>query len=132
MREYDANGQITFDNSGMDEFQDMLEEFIKATSESNVRTVLKKGADMFVDDLLRLPKPMSNISASGYTHLVSTFANRVKGGEIEVGWGKYYGPMLERGTIKMGAQAHLKPTFDSNASKYYKIMTDELWEGINL
>lgn len=41
---------------------------------------------------------------------------------IDVGWGKYYGPMLEHGTKKMSAKAHLKPLFEQNKERYYKKM----------
>ena len=43
---------------------------------------------------------------------------------IKVGWGKYYGPMLEHGTRKMAVRAHLKPLFEQNKEKYYKKMTE--------
>lgn len=39
-----------------------------------------------------------------------------------MGWGKYYGPMLEHGTKKMSAKAHLKPLFEQNKERYYKKM----------
>ena len=58
----------------------------------NVDNILESGAKLFVDDLLKLPKPMSNIRKAGYTHLVNTFGYRKstrKSSEIEVGWGKY-------------------------------------------
>lgn len=42
--------------------------------------------------------------------------------DIDVGWGKYYGPMLEHGTKKMSAKAHLKPLFEQNKERYYKKM----------
>ena len=130
MREYDANKQIVFDTSGLDDFQKELNRFLKAAEEKKVTRVLKHGADAFTSDLLKLPKPRSRIHAAGYTHMVSTFTNRIAGNEVEVGWGKYYGPMVERGTIKMKGQPHLRPTFKSNSQKYYKIMTDELWKGV--
>lgn len=126
MREYDANKQIVFDTSGLDDFQKELNRFLKAAEEKNVTRVLKQGADAFTSDLLKLPKPRSRIHAAGYTHMVNSFANRINGKEVEVGWGKYYGPMVEHGTRKMKSQPHLTPTFKSNSQKYYKIMTDEL------
>lgn len=48
-------------------------------------------------------------------------------GEIKVGWGKYYGPMVEHGTKKMTARAHLKPLFEQNKEKYYRKMTEQIF-----
>lgn len=122
--------EVEFTTSGLKEFQEMMNDFLKKASDENVTRVLKKGADAFTKDLLKLPKPRSRIHAAGYTHMVNSFANRINGKEVEVGWGKYYGPMVEHGTRKMKSQPHLKPTFKSNSQKYYKIMTDELWKGV--
>ncbi len=126
------SGEVTFEVEGLEEFQKAMAEFIDKADDSNVIRVLKKGADTFTKDLLSLPKPRSRIRAAGYTHMVDTFADRINGKEIEVGWGKYYGPMVEHGTVKMSAQPHLNPTFNRNAERYYKIMIDELWKGVNL
>ena len=122
--------EVEFTTSGLKEFQEMVNDFLRKASDENVTRVLKKGADAFTTDLLKLPKPRSRIHAAGYTHMINSFANRINGKEVEVGWGKYYGPMVEHGTRKMRAQPHLKPTFKSNSQKYYKIMTDELWKGV--
>ena len=58
------------------------------------------------------------------THLVRTFSNKINRArkEIEVGWGKYYGPMVEHGTVKMRSREHLKPLYERNADKYSKLM----------
>lgn len=61
-------------------------------------------------------------SLSGYTHLVDSFSYKRDKTGIDVGWGKYYGPMLEHGTKKMSAKAHLKPLFEQNKERYYKKM----------
>lgn len=124
------SAQVTFDTEGLEEFQNIMEEFAQVLDPQNVIKVLKKGADAFTSDLLKLPRPRSRIHAAGYTHMVDVFANRVRGSEVEVGWGKYYGPMVEHGTVRMRAQPHLKPAFNSNSQKYYKIMTEELWKGV--
>ena len=87
---------------------------------------LKAGAKEFVDDLLKLPKPISKIRKAGYTHLINCFSYRNKKNEIEAGWGKYYGPMVEHGTEKMDAQPHLYPLWDRNKEKYYKTMLTEM------
>ena len=65
---------------------------------------------------------ISKIRKANYTHLIDSFSLRKKSNEVEVGWGKYYGPMLEHGTVKMNAQPHLNPVWDRNKEKYYKKM----------
>lgn len=124
------SGEISFETEGLAEFQEVMEKYIDAAGDDNVVQALKVGADQFVQDLLKLPKPKSRIHASGYTHMVDVFADRINGKEVEVGWGKYYGPMVEHGTVKMRAQPHLKPTYRKNAEKYYKTMTNILWKGV--
>lgn len=124
------SGEISFETEGLAEFQEAMEKYIDAAGDDNVVQALKVGADQFVQDLLKLPKPKSRIHASGYTHMVDVFADRINGKEVEVGWGKYYGSMVEHGTVKMRAQPHLKPTYRENAEKYYKTMTNILWKGV--
>lgn len=112
---------------GYDGFQDLantIEYYVKGAD--NVIEVLEEGAKQFVNDLLKLPKPISKIRKAGYTHLVHSFAYRKKKDEIEVGWGKYYGPMVEHGTVKMDANQHFYPLWDKNKEKYYKIMLTKL------
>lgn len=112
---------------GYEGFQDLANIIEKyAENADNVIEVLETGAKEFVNDLLKLPKPMSRIRKAGYTHLVRSFAYRRKKDEIEVGWGKYYGPMVEHGTVKMGAKPHLYPLWDKNKEKYYKTMLTKL------
>ena len=36
------------------------------------------------------------------------------------------GPMIERGTKKIDAQPHIKPTYNQNIEKYQKIILQEL------
>ncbi len=108
---------------GYEGFQDLaniLESYIKETD--NVLDVLEAGAKEFVNDLLKLPKPISKIKKAGYMHLINTFAYRKNKDEIEAGWGKYYGPMVERGTKNMDGSPHIYPLWDKNEEKYYKIM----------
>ena len=109
---------------GFQELSKMLEECIDKVE--NVIDVLEVGAKEFVNDLLKLSKPISQIRKSGYTHLIRTFAYRKKDKEIEVGWGKYYGPMLEGGTKNMNAQPHVSPLWERNKEKYYKTMITKL------
>lgn len=109
---------------GFNVLSEYLGEYIKK-AENPIKTLVK-GAEALVKDLLKLSKPMSKIRISTYTHLVRTFSYRVKNKEVEVGWGKYYGPMLENGTVKMNPREHLKPTFNRNQDKYFKIMIDDI------
>lgn len=112
---------------GYDGFQDLadvIEGYMKNVE--NPTDVLLVGAKEFVNDLLKLPKPISKIRKAGYIHLVNSFAYKVKKDEVETGWGKYYGPMVERGTTKMNEQPHLYPLWDKNKEKYYKSMLTKL------
>ena len=121
------NGEITFDDSGMQEFENLLKEYAAKVNPESALDAVEAGAREFVNDLLKLPKPQSVINKPGYTHIVKTFALERAKGEVKVGWGKYYGPMLERGTKKMAALAHLKPLFEQNKEKYYRKMTENIF-----
>ena len=111
---------------GFKELQEELSSYLKKVE--NPDPILEKGAKEYVKDLLKLPKPKSKFNSSGYTHLVETFSyqkSKYKKHEIEVGWGKYYGRMVEKGTKLMRKQPHLEPTFYSNQEKYYQIMIND-------
>lgn len=105
---------------GFQDLADIIEGYIKNIE--NPVDILTVGAKEFVSDLLKLPKPKSKIKKAGYTHLIDTFAYREKKTEIEVGWGKYYGPMVEHGTTKMNEEPHVNPLWNKNKEKYYKVM----------
>lgn len=122
-----SGGEITFDNSGLEDFEKMLQQYARQADPQNVLDAEEAGAKEFVSDLLKLPKPRSEVRKAGYTHLVNTFALSIANGEIKVGWGKYYGPMVEHGTKKMAAKAHLKPLFERNKEKYYRKMTEKIF-----
>lgn len=111
---------------GLDAVEGILNELIKRTEEQSVLDGIEEGVKEFVKDLLKLPRPKSQISKSGYTHLVDSFAYKRNGKNIEVGWGKYYGPMVENGTINMRANKHLKPLYDTNKEKYKRIMINKI------
>lgn len=113
-----------FGYEGFKDLADIIEYYAKGAD--NVVDVLETGASEFTSDLLKLPKPISKIRKAGYTHLVRTFAYRKKKDEIEVGWGKYYGPMVENGTEKMDANEHVYPLWNKNKEKYYKTMLTKL------
>lgn len=111
-------------DSGFDELEQLLSEMEKKAD--NVIPVLEAGVKEFVNDARRLPKPRSQISKGGYTHLIDTMTYKVRRNEIETGWGKYYGPMVERGTVKMNARPHVAPLFERNKEKYYKKMIEKI------
>ena len=119
--------EVEFHTVGLDSLQKMLKELAEKADSSNVERAMEKGAQALIRDVRALPKPRSKITKSGYTHLLDSVAMRRNKGEIEVGWGKYYGPMVENGTTKMDAQPHFRPTFNKNKEKYYKLMIDEIW-----
>ena len=116
---------IEVEDTGYDAFSELLEKY--SISDEKALDAVESGAQEFKDDLLKLPRPRSKINKSGYTHLVDSFAFERKDGVIKVGWGKYYGPMLEKGTKKMAKQAHLKPTFNQDKDKYYKKMIEQIF-----
>ncbi len=109
--------------SGFNELVEELQDYISNVQDPTV--ILEKGAKSFVNDLLKLTKPYSQIRKSTYTHLISTFTYRKRNNQIEVGWGKYYGPMVEDGTKKMREQAHLYPLWQRNKEKYFNQMIKE-------
>lgn len=109
--------------NGFDELMKDLEGYIAKVEKSE--DIIEVGVKEFVKDLRKLTKPMSQIRRSGYTHLIRTFSYRKKGKEFEVGWGKYYGPIVENGTNKMTARTHLRPCFERNKEKYYSKMYQE-------
>lgn len=114
----------TYGYSGFEDLSSILENYIDKVD--NFVDVLESGAKEFVKDAIKLPKPMSKIRKAGYTHLVHTFSYKVKKNEVEAGWGKYYGPMQEHGTVNMDANPHLYPLFNRNKEKYYKTMLTKL------
>lgn len=119
-------GEVEFDDTGLEDFENEIKRMAERfASEDAALDVMEAGVKEFVRDLRRLPKPRSQINKAGYTHLVDTFTWERTETTIKVGWGKYYGPMLEHGTRKMKAQAHLKPLFERNKVNYYRTMIQE-------
>ena len=118
----DRTEYVTDGFAGFEELQQELSKYIRAAENSN--EILLAGAETFLKDLNKLSKPMSQIRKSGYTHLIDSFAIDLQSHsqEIVVGWGKYYGRMVERGTEKMYASAHMYPLWERNEERYYKIM----------
>lgn len=116
---------IKSDLKGFDELSKMLEQY--EVTEEETMQALEAGAVEFVADVQKLPKPRSKVRASGYTHLIDTVTYKRNRNEIEVGWGKYYGPMVENGTMRMKGTPHVKPTFNSNREKYYETIKKKLF-----
>lgn len=117
-----SNNKYAYD--AFKDLADIIEHYAKGAE--NAMIGIEEGAKEFVNDALKLPKPISKIRKVGYTHLVRSFAYKKKQKEIEAGWGKYYGPMVEHGTVNMDANAHLYPLLDRNKEKYYKTMLTKL------
>lgn len=114
----------TFDafNSLIDELRSVIKNV------ENPLDIIEVGATEFVKDLGKLARPYSKIRKSGYTHLVDTFNCKRGKDEIEVGWGKYYGPIVENGSLLAAPQPHLVPTFEKNKDKYYEKMINEIFK----
>lgn len=110
-------------DEGFTELEDMLSDYLGKVD--NVTEILEIGAKSFINDVKRLPKPRSNVSKSGYTHLLDTVTYKKIKGEVEAGWEKYWGPMVEKGTTKMRGTPHFAPTFRRNKEKYYKLMIQQ-------
>lgn len=121
---------IDIDSSGFDDLLKQLKEIGAVVNSDQILDVIEVGTDQFVSDLMKLPKPMSQINKSGYTHLVRSFTSAREGGVIKVGWGKYYGRYVEHGTRKMSAQPHLVPMWERNQSKYVDAMRNAFWNKI--
>ena len=117
---------------GFEEFEKELQKYSAAAE--NVDQAIEAGASAFTDDLLRLPSPRSGTNKGTYTHLLDCFSYRKNKDSYEVGWGKYYGPILEHGWNGAGpkkdeshsAIPHFYPTWEKNEDKYYKIMINKL------
>lgn len=118
-----------FYEDGFNAFSKLLGEYSRKMDEDKIVEALEYGAEEFIKDLKALPKPRSQISAPGYTHILDTMtsAKSRRKGQIEVGWGKIYGPSLEHGYGSRKAQPHLRPTFKKNSKKYYSLMSKRLF-----
>jgi len=111
-------------SGGFDELTKDLEKYMAMSDKAP--EALIEGAKALVEDLMKLPKPISKINKPGYTHLINSFTFRRSDKEVEVGWGKYYGPMLERGTVRALSQPMIRPVWDRNKEKYQSIMIKTL------
>ena len=111
---------------GFDDLEGILKSYISKTEKP--LDILEVGAKEYVNDLKKLTKPYSQIKKAGYTHIIDTFRYRVTKKDVETGWGKYYGLMVENGTKKTKDQPHMYPTFQKNKEKYYKKMLDAFYK----
>lgn len=109
---------------GFSDFSKELEKYINSSEE--VHETLLIGGNAFLKDLDKLSKPISKIKKSGYTHLINSFVCEDTKDEVIVGWGKYYGRMVENGTKKMSSKPHFYPLWEKNKEKYYKLMINNL------
>ena len=120
---------------GINDLESELAEILAATEDDNIHNSLEMGAKLLASDIKRLPKPRSKISKAGYTHILDTvgvWRDELKThSKVRLGWKKYYGPILEHGSYKMGSQPHLKPTWARNKAKYQKEMIKNLKLGGN-
>lgn len=115
------------DGEGLLDLEQELREMLEMASDTD--PIIEAGAEAFTTDLLKLAKPRSSIRNSKHTHLIDSFAykkNKRDKGSYDVGWGAYYGRMVEHGTKFMGAQPHLKPMWERNETKYQDIMIKKL------
>lgn len=118
------------DFKGFDELTELLEEYAAEADEERVMKTLEYGAEELVKILKKLPKPYSQIHTPGYTHLVNTFIYQQNNKQVDVGWGKYYGKMVENGTTKMRAYPHLNPAWEKNKELIYnKMLSSTAWKG---
>lgn len=116
-----------YNEKSFSDLEDIFKDYMEKAD--NALEILQAGADEFVKDLKHLPSPRSDIAKAGYTHLIDTFASRPDGEDVLVGWGKYYGPMVESGTRKMTARPHFHPLFERNKIKYYNLMVNKFHGG---
>lgn len=112
---------------GLQKFAELLEQYEKAAD--GIADVLIVGGEALAEDVQRLPKPRRR--GAGYTHMLDSVQAAPSGKDaVLVSWGQYYGKFVEYGTKKMDAQPHLIPTWDRNKDRYYKLMTDKLFEKV--
>lgn len=111
--------------SGFDELSEILKGY--ELTDEKVLKALEEGAEQFTRDVQRLPKPRSRIRKSGHEHMLDTVTYKRTEKDVEAGWMKYYGLMVERGTVKMRGVPHMKPTFDRNKVKYETTMKNAIF-----
>lgn len=112
---------ITGDLDEMLDFTEVIDEYIKKTGEHEANEIILSATKQYVADLNSLSSPMSKVRKGGYTHLIRTFGSRIspRHKDVEVGWGKYYGPIVEK------RRPHMRPAYNANAEKYIEAIRKE-------
>ena len=119
--------EVEFYTDVFDELSKLIEKMADRAKGKKVLEALETGAAQLEKDVRALPKPRSEIRKAGYTHLLDTVTHKTINDEVEVGWGKYYGPMVERGARTMKkAHPHISTTFKNNKKSYYQVMKEKL------
>lgn len=117
---------MSADPEGLQDFLEDLSKYAKVADEAHISEVLMAGGEALAEDVRKLPRPRRALT--GYTHMLDSVKAVKKDASVLVGWDKYYGPMVERGTKKMRAQRHMGPMWDANKEKYYQLMQQKLFE----
>ena len=59
------SSEITFYDGGLEDFEELLKQYSENVSPDKALDAVEEGAKEFVNDLLRLPKPRSQITKAG-------------------------------------------------------------------
>lgn len=115
--------------NGLLELVNQLEGYLDKMDSKGITDILEVGAEALTKDSQRQAQPRSNLGGS-HTHMLDSisYSKDLAKSTVEVGWGVYYGHMVESGTSKMGSQPHLIPTFENNKKRYYQMMIDKFHE----
>ena len=118
-------------DDGYQYMDEITQNALKAMDPASLVEILKAGADELVKDVRALPKPRSN--RTGYTHMLDSVTGQAEAPKYLVGWGRYYGPIVEAGHKsrsgkKVPARAHLRKTYKDHMEKYQKAMQDKFNE----
>ena len=116
---------MSFHAEGMGDFIKELSQWAQRVEPGHVAKVTQAAGDALAEDVRALPAPRSSLGGA-HTHLLDTVTwEPGEHGDTLIGWGRYYGRMVESGTRNMQAQPHLLPTWKKNERKYLAIMRDE-------
>ncbi len=136
---YKAAKSDMFDNGFMN-LDKELSEMMKWADEKKIKDAQEAGASFLVDKVRMLSKPRRTgklLKSIDYEH-------NAQGKSTDVGWGVYYGRIVENGhragkrssrskrkntkdtRTYVPAQPHLYPTYKNNKEKIYEIMIKEI------
>lgn len=118
-------------DDGYQYMDEITQNALKAMDSASLVEILKAGADELVKDVRALPQPRSN--RTGYTHMLDSVTGQEESPKYLVGWGRYYGPIVEAGHKSRSgkmvpARAHLRKTYKDHMEKYQKAMQDKFNE----